>query len=133
MIRTFVLAWLSGGLFAMGLMISGMADPNIVLAFLNITDSWRSDLMWVMIGALCVVTPVFYWSKKYSSVEMQKKFNWPTATKIDRRLVIGAAIFGIGWGLVGICPAPAIVQLAGFSLESIAFIFMMFLGFRIAR
>lgn len=133
MIRTLVIAWISGGLFALGLMVSGMADPNVVLGFLDVAGGWRSDLIWVMLGALCMVTPVFYWSKKYSSVERQNKFNWPTATKIDRRLVMGAAIFGIGWGLAGICPAPAIVQLTGFSLEIIVFIVTMFLGFKIAR
>ena len=110
----------AGFLFGIGLWVSGMANPKKVLGFLDVTGDWDASLMLVMGGAV-VVTLVGF--KIYRT-----KIPVPTLKDIDFPLVAGAAIFGIGWGIAGYCPGPAITALTALSMESIVFVIAMIAG-----
>ena len=128
--RTLVIGFAAGVLFGAGLVISGMANPKVVLAFLTLGPGWNPALMFVMAGALAITVPGFAWAQRHP--EIGKRMPTFTATGIDRRLVLGAALFGLGWGLAGYCPGPAVVS-AGL-LQGAAFVFLpaMLLGAWIA-
>lgn len=104
-----LMAFVAGLLFAIGLIISGMSNPAKVLNFLDVFGSWDPSLAFVMGAALLVTIPGFYVAKKrpltWSGLAMQI----PTAKDLDRPLIVGSLMFGIGWGLVGLCPGPALV------------------------
>ena len=124
-----VLAALTSGLiFGLGLQISGMTDPTIVLGFLDIFGEWNPRLA-VMMGSAVAVTFIGY---RVAGSQRQPLFaaetKWPTKTAIDRPLVGGALLFGVGWGLVGLCPGPAIVNLATLSPRAIGFVAAMVAG-----
>lgn len=118
-VKIFITAFIAGVIFAIGLMISGMSDPKYVLGFLNFggyfyperLGNWYPRLAFVMIGAVIVMMIVFYWTKesthKITKPILADNFNLPTKKKVDKQLVLGSIIFGIGWGLVGYCPGPA--------------------------
>ena len=106
-------ALLAGLLFGAGLLISGMADPQRVLAFLRIAPGWDPSLAFVMGGALAVTVPGFAWLRHRPQPFMAAAFAAPPAWPLDRRLLTGAALFGLGWGWAGYCPGPALV---GFGL-----------------
>ena len=120
----------AGLLFGAGLVLSGMADPHVVLAFLTIGDGWNPALMFVMAGALAVTVPGFAWARRHPAIG--QRIPTFTTTQVERRLVAGAALFGLGWGLAGYCPGPAVVS-AGL-LQGAAFVFLpaMLLGAWIA-
>ena len=101
-------AGISGLLFGFGLIISGMVNPAKVLNFLDITGQWDPSLAFVMGGALVVTFLGYKWLRGWNWPIVTKQFYWPSATKIDARLVGGSGLFGIGWGLAGLCPGPAI-------------------------
>ncbi len=106
-------ALLLGGVFGLGLCISGMLDPAKVLNFLDVAGGhWDPTLAFVMGGAVLVATPAFWLSKRRLRPLLAPRFQLPTSTKIDRKLVTGAAIFGVGWGLGGFCPGPAVTALS---------------------
>ncbi len=100
---------LAGLLFGAGLMVSGMADFTRVLGFLTFAPGWDPTLLFVMIGALAVTLPGFALARRRGQPWFAAAFANPTASGIDRRLLIGSAIFGLGWGLQGYCPGPAVV------------------------
>ena len=104
-------ALLSGLLFGMGLSLSGMTDPAKVQGFLDITGAWVPDLAFVMGGALLITLIMTSAILRRGKPFLASAFNMPTSNTIDRRLIIGSAIFGIGWGLSGFCPGPALVSL----------------------
>jgi uncharacterized protein len=106
-------ALIAGVLFGAGLLISGMADPQRVLAFLRIAPGWDPSLAFVMAGALAVTLPGFALLRRRGRPLLAPSFVAPTAAPVDRRLLLGAALFGLGWGWVGYCPGPALV---GFGL-----------------
>lgn len=107
-----IISLVSGILFAIGLSISGMTDPAKVTGFLDITGAWDPSLAWVMIGAIAVFASAF-WGFKKSRPVLAPAFNPPkSGMKVDGRLIAGSAIFGLGWGLSGICPGPAVVNAA---------------------
>jgi uncharacterized membrane protein YedE/YeeE len=110
----------AGFLFGIGLWVSGMANPKKVLGFLDVTGNWDASLMLVMGGAVAVTLVGF---KIYRA-----KIPVPTLKDIDFPLVAGAAIFGIGWGIGGYCPGPAITALSTLSMESIVFVSAMLVG-----
>lgn len=118
-------ALLAGLAFGAGLVLSGMADPTKVLAFLDLAaiadGKWDPSLAFVMAGALVVAVPGFAYIRRLDKPALGGDFAWPRATAIDRKLVIGSLVFGIGWGIAGICPGPAlaILTLGGYQ----AFIF----------
>ena len=115
MLRLFS-ALLAGFAFGAGLVLSGMANPQKVLAFLDLaaiaSGGWDPSLAFVMAGALAVAVPGFAWLRRQEKPALADSFAWPQATKIDRKLIAGSAIFGLGWGLAGICPGPALAALA---------------------
>ena len=104
-----------GLVFGAGLLISGMVQPTKVLGFLDIFGAWDPSLAVVMAAALAVSTPGFMLAKGRSRPLLATKSFWPAKRDIDRPLVVGAALFGLGWGLVGLCPGPALENLATLS------------------
>ena len=123
-----VASLLCGLVFGAGLLISGMVQPTKVLAFLDIFGAWDPSLAVVMIAALAVSTPGFMLANGRSRPLLATRSFWPTRDDIDRPLIIGAALFGIGWGLVGLCPGPALESLATLSPGVIAFVGAMAAG-----
>lgn len=108
--KTHAISLLAGVLFGIGLVLSGMADPAIVLAFLEWGTGWNPALAFVMAGALLVTVPGFAWARRRGRPLLAEAFNEPATRAIDRRLVIGALLFGLGWGFSGYCPGPAVVS-----------------------
>lgn len=115
-------ALVSGLLFAVGLGLSGMTRPSKVLGFLDVSSTWDPSLAFVMIGGIAVYSLGYYFSRKRSSPVLDDKFHVPQAAPLDRRLLIGAAIFGVGWGLGGYCPGPGIVAIPNAAGSTIAFV-----------
>jgi len=121
-------ALMSGLLFGLGLTLSGMSDPAKVLGFLNITGDWIPDLIFVMGGAVIVTVLVTPWVLRRSSPLLASSFSLPAAQTLDKRLVGGAVLFGIGWGLSGYCPGPALVSLLSGYNTTIIFCLARFTG-----
>lgn len=103
-----VSTFLIGLLFGLGLVISGMSNPEKVLSFLDLFGDWDPSLAFVMGGAVLVSFFGYRWIGRAGKPWFDLKFRFPSTTDIDTRLISGAAFFGIGWGLVGLCPGPAI-------------------------
>ena len=103
---------ISGIIFGAGLTISGMVNPQKVLGFLNIFRDWDPSLAFVMIGALIVSTPLFHLFKNKEKPIFSSSFSISNKKEIDKKLIIGSILFGAGWGLVGLCPGPAITSIA---------------------
>jgi uncharacterized membrane protein YedE/YeeE len=112
---------LCGLIFGAGLLISGMVQPTKVLGFLDIFGAWDPSLAVVMVAALAVSTPGFMLANGRSRPLLTARSFWPTKREIDSPLIVGAALFGIGWGLVGLCPGPVLESLATLSPGIIAF------------
>ncbi|MGB2832832.1 MAG: DUF6691 family protein [Methylotenera sp.] len=123
-----IVALLSGLIFGLGLILAGMANPAKVLAFLDLAGLWDPTLALVMGGAIAVGFVAFRIAGKRSSSFLGLPMNIPTSRIIDKRLVIGSLVFGIGWGLVGICPAPAFVLLGAGSIKGLVFLVAMLVG-----
>ena len=120
-----------GLLFGVGLLISGMTDPNKVLGFLDLFGAWDATLAFVMAGAVAVSSAGFALARGRGQPALTAQFQWPTRKDIDTPLVAGSALFGLGWGLVGLCPGPALVNLAGLSVPVIVFVITMGAGMMI--
>lgn len=124
-----VVALLVGSLFGLGLGVSGMIDPAKVLNFLDLAGSWDPTLAFVMGGAVLVSFPAFQLAKGGSRRPLfSESFHLPSRQDIDGRLMIGAALFGIGWGLGGFCPGPAIAALSSLQWPVLGFILAMVAG-----
>lgn len=123
-----VSSFVLGMLFAVGLSISEMIDPARVIGFLDIAGRWDATLLFVMGGALAVTLPLFPWIQRRQKSLLGSPIQLPAASRIDARLLIGAAIFGIGWGLGGFCPGPAIASLASASPGVMVFVLAMVAG-----
>ena len=121
-----------GIIFGIGLVISQMINPAKVLGFLNLFGEWDPSLAFVMIGALTVSSPLFHLFKNKEKPIFSTSFSISENKEIDKRLIIGSILFGAGWGLVGLCPGPAISSIALFNVSSVTFVFSMFIGFYIA-
>lgn len=124
-------AFLSGVVFALGLGIAGMTQPDKIIGFLDITGDWDPDLLLVMVGAI-VVTALSFWRilGRARPVAAQK-FGLPERRAIDARLVVGAALFGVGWGVGGLCPGPALVSLVTGAPSVWVFVFSMLVGMKL--
>ena len=127
-----VIALGAGLLFGAGLAISGMHDPAKVLGFLDIaaiaSGGWDPSLAFVMAGGLAVTLPAFWYARRRLVPFAAPAFQTPAATAIDRRLMLGALVFGVGWGLVGYCPGPALAALAFGATGAILFALAMMAG-----
>lgn len=121
-----------GTLFGVGLAVSQMTNALKVLAFLNLGGDWDPSLLLVMLGATSVTFLGYRWVTKKAPL-FEEKHYLPAARDIDLRLVTGAVVFGVGWGLAGYCPGPAITGLGSGSVEPIIFVAAMVIGSQIAR
>lgn len=124
---------LSGLLFGIGLTFSGMADPARVRGFLDVAGDWDPTLAFVMAGALVVMAAAWAIARRMEHPLLAPRFSLPDRTDLDWRLVGGAALFGIGWGVAGICPGPAVATLAFAPAAILPFIAAMIAGMAVAR
>lgn len=123
----------AGLLFGLGLIVSGMADPAKVLGFLDLAGQWDPSLALVMGGAIAIGLPAFTLARKRQRTLLGEPMQLPTARTIDRRLVLGSLLFGIGWGIAGICPGPALVLLGMASGKGLVFVLAMLAGMLLFR
>lgn len=129
-----IIGLISGILFGIGMIISNMVDPTKVIGFLNVTGNRDPSLAFVMGGALAVFTPIYHLViKKRSHALNGEKMSWTSNTQIDRTLISGAAIFGVGWGVAGFCPGPAVASIGGGSMTIFVFILSMLIGIVFAK
>ncbi|MGE8538583.1 MAG: DUF6691 family protein [Acinetobacter sp.] len=130
-----LLAFLLGGLFSVGLMISGMANPEKVLDFLDIFGDWDPSLAFVMLGAILIAFIPFQKAKRNPAAKtvFDEPIQLPTNQRIDPKLVSGSLIFGIGWGIAGICPAPSLTLIGLGHYQALYFIIAMLVGVWIHR
>ncbi|ABF12533.1 uncharacterized protein ACUXAV_003234 [Cupriavidus metallidurans] len=123
-----ITALLAGLLFGIGLMVSGMANPAKVLGFLDLAGRWDPSLAFVMVGAIAIGSAAFLLAKRRQRSLLGLPMQLPTNTVITPRLVIGSALFGIGWGTAGFCPGPALVALGAGYPKAIGFVLAMAAG-----
>lgn len=123
-----IVALLSGLIFGLGLILAGMANPAKVLAFLDLAGDWDPSLAFVMAGAIAVGSVAFALAGKLKKSYLGMSMSLPTSRTIDKRLVLGGLAFGVGWGIAGICPGPALVLLGAGSAKGFAFVAAMLLG-----
>ena len=128
-----IISLVSGIIFGVGLVISGMINPEKVLGFLDLFGNWDPSLAFVMIGALIVSSPLFHIIKNKKKPLFAEKFNYSNNKEVNNRLIVGSALFGAGWGLGGLCPGPAISSIALININSITFVFAMFFGFYLVK
>ncbi len=125
---TLLIAAVCGILFGLGLLLSGMANPAVVIAFLDLAGTWNPSLAFVMVGAIGTAALPFALIKKRGKSLLHQALHLPRPRKIDWRLLVGSALFGIGWGISGICPGPAIVLLGIQVGDAAIFVAAMLLG-----
>ncbi len=123
-----IFSLLSGIIFGIGLVISGMTNPEKVIGFLSITNNWDASLILVMGGAIIITAPVFYLLKNRKKSLLNLDINLPQKKDLDKKLIFGSLLFGVGWGLVGLCPGPAVSSLALFEPITLIFLAAMYLG-----
>jgi uncharacterized membrane protein YedE/YeeE len=123
-----VSSFLVGMVFGLGLAVSEMTNPARVIGFLDVVGRWDPTLILVMAGALLVTGSMFPLILRRTRPFLADRFSLPTKTKIDTPLVVGAIVFGIGWGLGGFCPGPALAALASGSLSVFLFVVAMIVG-----
>lgn len=128
-----LIAFASGLIFGIGLLLSGMTDPQRVLAFLDVAGQWNPALALVMGGAVMVALPVFAWARRHRDTVGGQALRYIDRATITPRLVIGSALFGIGWGLSGICPGPGIVILTGGQWQPLLFMASVAVGIGLYR
>ena len=127
-----IIAWLSGLIFGAGLILSGMSDPAKVLGFLDLAGAWDPSLAFVMIGAIGVALFPFGWARSQTrNAWLGSPIRLSSEQGIDRSLLAGSAIFGIGWGLAGFCPGPGVLSLGAVYLPGIAFALAMLVGMKL--
>ncbi|MES2186501.1 MAG: YeeE/YedE family protein [Pseudomonadota bacterium] len=123
-----IAALLAGLLFGWGLLLSGMTDPSKVQGFLNLAGPWDPSLGLVMLGAILVAAPAFAWARHRKRSLLGAPIQIPVRTVIDGPLVFGSVSFGLGWGLAGFCPGPALVSASEGHLEAFIFVAAMLVG-----
>ena len=119
---------LAGLVFGLGLIVSGMANPAKVLGFLDLAGAWDPSLAFVMAGAIAVGAVAFALAGKRSTSLIGAEMRLPAARPTDRRLVAGSVVFGIGWGIAGFCPGPALVALGMGETKALIFVGAMLVG-----
>lgn len=121
-------AFMTGLLFGLGLIVSGMTDPSKVIGFLDLAGTWDPSLAFVMGGAILIGAVMFRFGASGKTSLLGEPMRVPTSRKIDRRLVMGSLTFGVGWGLAGYCPGPALASLLSGSIKPILFVVAMVAG-----
>ena len=124
-----MVALLAGIIFGLGLALSQMIDPNKVLNFLDVTGNWDPSLAFVMMGALAVSMVSFRFILQRPTPIFETSFHVSKQTIINKPLILGAAIFGVGWGMSGYCPGPAVASLGLFSVEGAVMVVAIYAGF----
>ena len=124
-----IVSCISGIIFGVGLSVSNMINPEKVLGFLDMFGLWDPSLIFVMMGAIIISAPVFFLFRSKNKPLFADNFTMPTLKSIDKNLIIGSSIFGVGWGMVGFCPGPAISSLALLNTYSLFFILSLLGGF----
>ena len=125
-------AWLAGVLFGVGLALGGMTQPAVVIGFLDIFGAWNPRLVFVMGGAVVTTAIGYRLVLRRTQPLLAPAFELPTARRFDARLVGGAALFGIGWGIAGYCPGPALASLGGGAPPVLLLVATMVLGWWLA-
>jgi uncharacterized membrane protein YedE/YeeE len=128
-----LISLICGIIFGIGLVISEMINPSKVLGFLNFFGDWDPSLAFVMLGALIISSPFFHLFKNNKKPIFTESFSYSNNKEINKNLIIGSSLFGAGWGLIGLCPGPAIVSLALFNINSAVFVIAMFVGFYLVK
>ena len=123
-----LVAFLAGLLFGFGLLLSSMANPAQVLAFLDLAGAWDPSLALVMVGAIAAALPAFQLARRRSSSLLGAPMQLPGKRSLDRRLVAGSLLFGVGWGLAGFCPGPALTVLLTGRGKVLVFVAFLLLG-----
>lgn len=123
-----VTSWLAGLVFGIGLIVSGMANPAKVLGFLDVAGPWDPSLALVMAGAIAVGALGFALARHRKKSYLGLDMKLPSATRIDRRLIGGSLLFGVGWGIAGFCPGPGLVALGMGEVKAVVFVLAMLLG-----
>lgn len=126
-------AFAVGLLFGLGLLVSGMADPAKVLAFLDVTGRWDPSLALVMAGAVAVSAAGYHLTRRRGRPVLAPRLDVPARRDLDARLIAGAAIFGLGWGLAGLCPGPALTILTIAPAEAVTFVMAIIAGMLLFR
>ncbi len=126
-------AFLCGLIFGVGLIVSQMTDPAKVIGFLDVFGHWDPSLALVMGGALAVAAIGFWWVERRGDSMLGTALALPARTPVDRRLIVGSALFGAGWGLAGFCPGPALVGTAALSGDAAVFVLAMIAGMVLAN
>jgi len=126
--KRIVAAFLAGAVFGLGLVVGRMSDPNVVLGFLDVAGDFDPSLLFVMAGAVGTTLVAFRFVLRRERPLFDGDFHLPTAKVVDARLVGGAALFGVGWGLSGYCPGPLLVGVAGGSATALLFLPAMLVG-----
>ena len=121
-------ALVSGLLFGAGLLVSGMTRPEKVIGFLDVAEDWDPSLAFVMVGAIAVYAAAAWSARRQTRPWWADAFHWPSRTNNDARLVGGSALFGVGWGLAGYCPGPALVSVGAGSIDAAWFGGAMLIG-----
>ncbi|TMH11851.1 MAG: YeeE/YedE family protein [Betaproteobacteria bacterium] len=119
---------IAGLVFGLGLIVSGMANPAKILGFLDVAGAWDPSLLFVMGGAVAVASVAFAIARKRTVSLLGAEMKLPTARQIDRRLVGGSLLFGIGWGIAGFCPGPSLVALGMAEPKALVFVAAMLVG-----
>ena len=128
-----LISLICGIIFGIGLVISEMINPSKVLGFLNLFGDWDPSLAFVMLGALIISSPFFHLFKNNKKPIFVESFSYSNNKKINKNLIIGSSLFGAGWGLIGLCPGPAIASLALLNISSVIFVIAMFVGFYLVK
>mgnify|MGYP006200539627 FL=1 len=123
-----IISGLTGLIFGLGLVVSGMANPAKVIGFLDLSVPWDPSLMFVMGGAIAIGLPGFFFAKRMKKSLIGLPMNLPTSTAIDKKLLLGAVLFGAGWGIGGFCPGPAVVAAAALYTDGLIFVGAMLVG-----
>jgi uncharacterized protein len=121
-------SWCAGLVFGLGLIVSGMANPAKVLSFLDLAGKWDPSLALVMAAAVAVAMPAFLVARRRSVSLLRLDMKMPAARGVDRRLVVGSLLFGMGWGIAGFCPGPSLVALGMAQGKAFVFVAAMLVG-----
>ena len=121
-------AFVAGLIFGIGLLLAGMANPAKVLGFLDLAGAWDPSLALVMVGAIAVALLPFTWARRQSRSLLGAAMQLPQKRELDRRLILGSLVFGIGWGIAGICPGPGVAILLTGHWQALLFVAAMLAG-----